>query len=161
MVEQKQNTKKKFTFKQQKFIDNYCGVSNGNATDAARKAGYKGNEDTLKQVACQNLTKVYIKEEIDRILSQKKADSIANRQQRQRFWSRMMNGELDGISVSNSDRLKASELLGKSEADFTDNVNTTDTQRQRELNDKEKQECAELARIRLGEKYGVKTKVGT
>lgn len=43
---------------------------------------------------------------------------IANRQQRQEFWSSVMNDAEVDLSV----RLRASELLGKSEADFTEKV---------------------------------------
>ena len=35
---------KKLTNKQQAFIDAYCGASKFNATDAARRAGYKHPE---------------------------------------------------------------------------------------------------------------------
>ena len=44
------------------------------------------------------------------------APLIANRQDRQAFWSKVMYDE-DQIMKN---RLKASELLGKSEADFTE-----------------------------------------
>ena len=36
-----------------------------NATEAARRAGYKGNDKTLAVIGCQNLVKVKIKTEID------------------------------------------------------------------------------------------------
>ena len=49
---------------------------------------------------------------------------IYDREQRQRFWTSIMTGEIenaeDGTKVTIADRLKASELLGKSEADFTE-----------------------------------------
>lgn len=50
-----------------------------------------------------------------------------------------------------ADRNRALELLGKSKAMFTDNINQTDTQRQRELDEKEQEECEEIAKIRLRE----------
>ncbi|AUR86452.1 terminase small subunit, partial [Vibrio phage 1.085.O._10N.222.51.E3] len=54
------------TAKQQRFIEEYC--SNGfNATKAAISAGY--SEKTAKDIACQNLAKVYIQDEIEAFMS--------------------------------------------------------------------------------------------
>lgn len=50
------------TLKQQKFIDNYLGVSNGNATDAARRAGFA----EPKVQGSRLLTFVNVREEVDR-----------------------------------------------------------------------------------------------
>ena len=44
---------------------------------------------------------------------------IATRDERQKFWTDVMNSSSEEMR----DRLKASELLGKSEADFTENRN--------------------------------------
>lgn len=57
---------KKLTLKQTKFIKYYfeCG---GNATEAARKAGYKGNQRTLGVVGGENLRKPYIIAAIEEI----------------------------------------------------------------------------------------------
>lgn len=53
----------KLTGKQQVFIDSY--LSNGfNATEAARHAGYKGNDVTLASIGYQNLRKLQIASEI-------------------------------------------------------------------------------------------------
>lgn len=46
---------KKLTPKQQLFVSEY--LKTGNATEAARKAGYKGNDKTLGQVGAENLKK--------------------------------------------------------------------------------------------------------
>lgn len=62
------NKTKKLTTKQQRFVDFY----DGNATDAARKAGYKGNGATLKQVGSENLAKHYIKKALKERESKKK-----------------------------------------------------------------------------------------
>lgn len=48
----------KLTTKQRLFVEAY--LANPNATDAARKAGYKGNDNTLAQVGKENLRKPYI-----------------------------------------------------------------------------------------------------
>lgn len=54
------------TQKQQAFINAYIGEANGNGTQAARLAGYKGSDDTLRSVARENLTKPHIAAEIER-----------------------------------------------------------------------------------------------
>ena len=53
--------------------------------------------------------------------------------------------------------LKCIELEGKYLAMWTENINTTDTQRQRELNAAEQAEASELARLRLVHKYHLHT----
>jgi hypothetical protein len=57
-------TTPKLTLKQRRFIDEY--LLSGNATEAARVAGYKGNRATLATVASENLAKPYIAEEVRR-----------------------------------------------------------------------------------------------
>lgn len=100
----------KFTTKQQRFIDFYCG----NASDAARKAGYK----IPGRSGDQNVKKREIREAIRKRQDKEDRPTIADRQTRQKFWSEtMQDKELDY-----KHRLKASELLGKSEADFTDKI---------------------------------------
>ena len=97
------------TPKQLKFIKFYCG----NATDAARKAGYK----SPKLSGHENMTKPNILKLIKNREDKRNNPKIKSREQRQAFWSKMMdNAEKD------SDQLKASELLGRSEADFTDKI---------------------------------------
>jgi len=60
---------RKLQLKQQKFVDAYLGEANGNATEAARLAGYAGNDNTLRVVGHQNLTNPNIRAEIARILA--------------------------------------------------------------------------------------------
>ena len=110
------------TPKQQAFVDAY----NGNGTDAARKAGYKGNDATLSQVASENLRKpevlaaIQARNQIPASVraAVAQAGHIATRAERQAFWTQTM---LDA-GAEMSARLKASELLGRSEVDFTDKV---------------------------------------
>lgn len=52
------------TLKQRKFVDAYLGVSNGNATDAARRAGYAGNRRTLAVVGWETLRRVEVQKAI-------------------------------------------------------------------------------------------------
>jgi hypothetical protein len=45
------------THKQELFIEYYLGEAHGNATEAARIAGYQGNDNTLASVGAENLRK--------------------------------------------------------------------------------------------------------
>jgi phage terminase small subunit len=100
---------KRKTAKRQRFIDCYAG----NIKEAADKAeisyGYARNlmtkSDILEAIRNRQETEVRPKD-------------IADRQERQAFWTKTMNDD----EQSMSDRLRASELLGKSEADFTDKL---------------------------------------
>ena len=57
----------RFTAKQAAFVEWYCSAAvNMNGTVAARRAGYKGNDNTLASVAAENLRKPAIRQEIDR-----------------------------------------------------------------------------------------------
>jgi len=57
---------RRLTDKQKAFVENYLETLN--ATEAARRAKYKGSYDTLRAIASQNLTKPAIREVIDRRL---------------------------------------------------------------------------------------------
>ena len=100
----------KLTDKQQRFVDAY----NGNATQAAIAAGY--SEKTARSMGRENLTKPYILAEIRSREVKRRTPMIASREERQAFWSATMRDT--GEDMKN--RLKASELLGKSEADFVE-----------------------------------------
>lgn len=57
------------TDKQLAFVYWYCSaVVNMNATEAARRAGYKGNDKTLQSVGKENLAKPLIRAQIDKRL---------------------------------------------------------------------------------------------
>lgn len=58
-----------------------------------------------------------------------------------------------------SDRTRALEILAKTKSMLTENINTTDTQHQRELDEKASEEAEEFARWRLASKYGLKQDV--
>lgn len=55
-----------------------------------------------------------VKQEIARIEAKVRVQSVKSREERQEFWTETMDDE----TVNRRDRLRASELLGKSEADF-------------------------------------------
>lgn len=64
------------TPKQRRFCEAYVGEAAGNATRAARLAGYREeNRDALKATACENLTKPYIRGYIGRLLARHGASS--------------------------------------------------------------------------------------
>lgn len=101
---------RKLTLKQQRFIDFYVG----NGADAARKAGYKGNDKTLAVVASKLLNDANIASRIKARESKESRPNIATRKERQEFWTSIMRNKAQSLE----DRFRASELLGKSEADF-------------------------------------------
>ena len=83
--------------------------------DTARKAGYKGSVSVLNDVARTNLQKPAIQRIIKERESKANGKHIASREERQQFWTNLMRkAKRDG------DKLKASELLGRSQADFVE-----------------------------------------
>lgn len=58
-----------FTLKQRRFIHAYVGEARGNGAEAVRLAGYDTESvETQRAIAYENLTKPYIRAEIERIL---------------------------------------------------------------------------------------------
>lgn len=104
----------KLTSKQQKFVEAYSG----NATEAAIAAGYAPNSARI--TASKLLTNPNIVAMIKNREKEPQALRILTRQERQNLWTRIALGEVDGADMK--DRLKATELLGRSEADFTDTL---------------------------------------
>jgi phage terminase small subunit len=94
--------------RQRAFVEAYCG----NATEAALQAGY--SPKTAAFIGAENLKKPKIAAALKEREDKRLASLIATREERQRFWTSMMRDE-DRKEV---DRLKASELLAKSEGDF-------------------------------------------
>ena len=106
---EKQRTERPFTGKQQRFIDCYCG----DIKEAAKKA------ELSYDYARRLVTKSHILQAIlNRQDTELRPKDIADRQERQAFWSKIMRDK----NEETKDRLKASELLGRSEADFTENL---------------------------------------
>lgn len=105
----------KLTLKQQRFINFY----EGNATEAAIKAGY--SKKTAFSIGVENLSKPLIADAISKRNSQQDAPTIATRKQRQEFWTNVMNDRSE-LMIN---RLRAAELLGKSEADFLERYEHT------------------------------------
>jgi phage terminase small subunit len=102
------------TANQQKFVDAYSG----NATEAARIAGYSHPE----VAGCRLLKNAKIASAIRERQVKEAEPHIATRQDRQKFWTEIMHGRLADAEPDLRDRLKASELLGKSECDFSEKI---------------------------------------
>jgi phage terminase small subunit len=92
----------------------YMGEAKGNGTMAATLAGYAGSYQTLSSVACDLLKNPNIQRAMEQVAEDDPL--IATRCDRQRFWTKVMG---DG-GAEMRDRLKASELLGKTQADFVE-----------------------------------------
>lgn len=114
------------TPRQQAFVDAYAG----NGVEAARAAGYQGDEATLATSASRLLRHAEVSAAIARrnvVVEQARQEAvavagrIATRAERQVFWTTVMFSEKERTA----DRLKAAELLGRSEADFTDKLDVT------------------------------------
>ncbi|WP_346703891.1 terminase small subunit [Ligilactobacillus agilis] len=119
--------------KQQAWLDFYCSVSKMNATDAARRAGYKDpyksgfeNSKKLQKQISQRMQE----------LQKKSGASIMSQQELAEFFSNVTmgketekvvanTGKVVEVPVSMRDRIKTAELLGKSYGMFTDKKEVT------------------------------------
>lgn len=100
------------TERQKRFIDFY--IQTGNATESCRLAGYRGNN--LDRLGHENLRKLenYIKPRIEEL----DLSRTATLEEIFQYWTKVMYDE----SIRCSDRLRASELLAKSQGAFVDKV---------------------------------------
>lgn len=100
----------KLTERQRKFVLCY----DGNATEAAIKAGY--SKKTAFQIGYENLRKPEIALALKERAEKEAPALIKNRKQRQMLWSKLTEHADPYVAM------KASELLAKSEGDFIDKV---------------------------------------
>lgn len=100
--------------KQQLFISEY--LTDFNATQAAIRAGYSVR--SAGSIANELLKKPDIQQALQATITARNNNLIADREERKRFWSRVMLDENENMKH----RLKASELLAKSEGDFIQQV---------------------------------------
>ena len=105
-------TNGKLTVKQKAFIEAYCG----NATEAALIAGY--SKKTAYSIGEENLRKPEIASAIAARQKKEVSARIADRQERQSFWTSVLRD----CDEDMKNRLKAAELLGRSEGDFLDRI---------------------------------------
>ena len=106
---------KALTLRQQRFVAAY----NGNATEAAIQAGYSPR--TARSMGQENLTKPDIQKAIQNREGKRTESSIMTRHERQEFWTSIARDPEADVR----DRMRASELLGRSEGDFLDRVGVT------------------------------------
>lgn len=102
----------KLTPKQKAFADEYLKC--GNATEAARKAGY--NEKSARQIATENLSKPSISAYIAERQKQIEDSRIADVSEVLQFFSSVMRGEVKDqfeMDAALSDRLSAGRELMK------------------------------------------------
>ena len=118
----------KLTPKQKAFADYYIEL--GNATEAAQKAGYKGNN--LNRIASENLSKLDIKQYIEEKMEEISSNRIAKAEEVLQYLTRVIRDEeTEQVVVTKSagdfiteieivdkkldakDKIKASELLAK------------------------------------------------
>jgi len=108
---------KAFTTKQQRFVEAYCG----NATEAAIKAGYSAK--TAYSIGEEILKKPEIMLAIQKRETKAIRAIVADREELQAFWTTIVKD----AELVMRDRLKASELLGKSLGMFLERVDLTNT----------------------------------
>ena len=102
----------KLTPKQKKFCEYY--IQSGNATDAARKAGY--SKKSAEAIGLENLGKPRISAYIAERVADQDKKRVADADEVLRFYSAVMRGEVKdqfGLDASLTDRLKAGDALMK------------------------------------------------
>lgn len=130
--------KRKLTEKQKKFCDYY--IETGNATEAARRAGYSPR--TVSEIGYENLNKPHLKAYIDKRLAELESQRIADAKEVLQYLTAVLRGEVDeevvvvestGDFMSRArtlrketgvrDRNKAAELLAKRYGLLTERIN--------------------------------------
>jgi hypothetical protein len=112
MGDQPKDDENVLTDKQDRFIQVYAG----NGVEAAREAGYEGDDRTLAVTASRLLRNAKVAAAIRTRRDAELAPKIASRTERQAFWAEVMKDRKEDMAA----RLRASELLGKSEGDFVE-----------------------------------------
>ncbi len=132
---------KPLTAKQQAFISLYAAPQSetyNNAYQSAIKAGY--GESAANQACKVIVGNCRVDAAITAFKQELEQKTVYSRQQRQQFWTKTMQE-----APNMCDRLRASELLGRSEADFTDNINTRDAQQPADLTPQERKTLKDMA----------------
>lgn len=121
------------TDKQKRFCDEY--LIDCNATQAAIRAGY--SVKTAYAIGDENLKKPEIREYIDERLEQLRNEKTADAREVMEYLTSVMRGEhkeqvlrlvgngtqkIDSMNVTEKDRLKAAELIGKRYGLFKESV---------------------------------------
>ena len=115
------------TLKERRFVEAYLGDAAGNATRAAKLAGYNGNPVTLSAVGYGNLRKPQIREALTQLIEHD--ELIPSRIERLRLLSRVARGQAtdqrfapDGsiveLRVPTRDQVAAIKVLCEIAGDF-------------------------------------------
>ena len=114
---------KKLSERQKKFCEFFA--ANGNATESAKLAGY--SEKTARQIGDENLSKPVIQEYLKELTKPAEDKRIADAVERQSLLTAILRGELEdrGEPASLSDKLKAIDMLGRMQGDFTTKTELT------------------------------------
>ena len=107
----------KLTAKQQKFCDYYIETGNGSESYKRAYTSCK-KDDTARVNASKLLTNANIVEYIEERNKLLENDRIADMKEVKEFWTTTMRNE----RVEDKDRLKASELIAKTNGAFLDKV---------------------------------------
>lgn len=99
--------------KQKAFILGYAG----NGSDAARRAGYKGNMRVMSTAAARLMKDNGIVAAIKNKDAKKEDERLLTRNERLLFWQKMMNN-----AKQERDQIAASKLLGQAHGDFLTRV---------------------------------------
>lgn len=113
----------KLTIKQKKFADEY--IISGNIYQSMLSAGY--SENYAKSDGCKILENPSVKNYIEERTKEAELPKIASMQEIHEFWANMVRDE----NARPNDRLKASELIAKTQGAFLDKVEVTGTIEQR------------------------------
>jgi hypothetical protein len=125
-------TKKILTVKQRRYVDCFDG-------DIKRSAEKAGISYVYAKELHAKTCYAYVMEYIQNINDNQSSRNIATRQERQEFWTKVLNGtekfevvvgsgetqKVVELPAKMADRLKASELLGRSFADFVERKEIT------------------------------------
>lgn len=122
------------------FLRHYLGDACFNATEAAKKAGY--SEKTAYSQGQRLLKTVEIKKLIEKVVD------VSEEFIKEKLLLGLTMAE---IKKNTTAMARFLELMCRTKGMLTDNINQTDTQRQRELDEKQAHEAEAIAKIRLRE----------
>lgn len=108
------NANRSLTGKQRRFVEAYCGEAGCNAVKAAKMAGYGGDENSLRVIGSNNLTKVNIRKAIEE--ERRKHFDPATVEEVLQYFTNTMRDE----NLEPRDRTKAAENLAKTLAMFVE-----------------------------------------
>ena len=141
---------KKLTAKQKAFVECYCNPTSetfNNQRQSAAKAGYSKNTGIT---ACQN---ILAKHSVKQAMVEYKAD-ISSKQAITVEYIQSEHERLAALAESKGDLVTATrnkEDLGRTIGVYTENINTGDLERLKQLSEQQALEAKRLATIRLRE----------